>query len=141
MTEQVDRSLWTRRMYTWLFVGFAIVAILLSAGGVYGTVSYGVGQRTQEIGIRMAVGARPAQVLAEVLARGMALVMTGIAAGAIGALLATRVLQTLLFGVSSRDPMIYGMTMAGIIVIGVLANLLPARRAARIDPIRALRLQ
>jgi predicted permease len=141
MIEQIDRSLWTRRVYSWLFSSFAIVAILLSAAGMYGTVSYGVGQRTQEIGIRIAVGARPAQVLLEVLTRGMAVVLIGVAAGMIGALLATRVLHTLLYDVSPRDPMIYGAIVAGIILIGLLANFIPARRAANIDPICALHFQ
>jgi len=141
MVEQIDRSLWTRRVYSWLFSSFAIVAILLSAAGVYGTVSYGVGQRTHEIGIRMAIGARPSQVMLEVLRGGMALVLIGAAAGFMGALLATRVLRTLLFGVSPRDPMIYLTILAGILLIGMLANLVPARRAANIDPMRALHFQ
>jgi predicted permease len=141
MAEQIDRSLWARRAYSWLFGGFAIVAILLSAAGVYGIVSYAVSQRTQEIGIRMAVGARPGQVLLEVLRGGMSLVGIGVAAGIVGALVATRLLRTLLFGVSSHDPLIYAVVAGGVIVIGLLANLIPARRAAAVDPMRALHVQ
>jgi len=140
MTEQLDRSLWSRRAYSWLFGVFAAVAILLAGAGVYGMVSYSVTQRTHEIGIRVALGAQPGQVLRQVLLGGMTLVSAGVAAGLLGALSATRLLRTLLFGVSSRDPIIYGATVLGIIGVGLLANLLPARRAAAMDPMRALHL-
>ena len=92
MTEQMDRSLWTRRAYSWLFGAFAMVAILLARAGVYGTISYIVTQRTQEIGIRMALGARPAQVLGQVLLGGMALIWIGVTAGLVSTLLATGLL-------------------------------------------------
>jgi ABC-type antimicrobial peptide transport system permease subunit len=121
-------------------VGEAI-ATLLAAAGVYGMVSYAVSQRTQEIGIRVALGARPEQVLGEVLVRGMALVSIGVAAGLVGALLVTGLLRTLLFGVSSRDPLIYAAVVLGVTMVGLLANFVPARRAATVDPIRALRFQ
>lgn len=135
MTEQLDRSLWARRAWSWLFGAFAVIAILLAAAGVYGTVSYAVSQRTQEIGIRMALGARPAQVLRQVLLGGMAVVSIGAVAGLAGALWATTLLRTLLFGVSSRDPLIYTAVALGVIGVGLLANLVPARRAASVDPI------
>jgi ABC-type antimicrobial peptide transport system permease subunit len=141
MADQIERSLWARRAYSWLVGGFAIVAMLLSAAGVYGIVSYTVSQRTQEIGIRMAVGARPGQVLLEVLRRGMALVAMGTGAGIVGALAATSMLRALLFGVSSLDPFVYAFVTAGVIAVGLLANLVPARRAASVDPLRALHFQ
>jgi len=139
MTGRLERSLWTRRAYSWLFGTFAVIAILLAAAGVYGIVSYVVSQRTPEIAVRAALGARPAQVLKDVLLGGMALVSIGVAAGLLGALWATNVLRTLLFGVSSRDPVIYASVVAGVIVVGLLANFLPARRAATVDPVRVLR--
>src|SRR5437764_15161972 len=85
MTEKLEHSLWTRRAYSWLFAAVAVIAILLAAAGVYGMVSYAVSQRTPEIAIRAALGARPAQVLKEVLLAGMALVSIGVAAGVLGA--------------------------------------------------------
>lgn len=141
MTEQLDKSLWARRAYSWLFGVFAIVGILLAAAGVYGMVSYAVSQRTQEIGIRMALGARPGQVLAKVLLGGMALVSIGVAAGLAGALSATRLLRTLLFGVSSYDPLIYAAVVLLMFGVGLAANFVPARRAARVDPLRALHFE
>jgi len=139
MTEALDRSLWARRAYSWLFGAFAMVAMVLAAAGVYGVVSFAVSQRTHEIGIRMALGARPQQVLREVLASGMTLVFIGTALGLAGALLMARFLETLLFGVSSRDPLIYAAVILGVAGVGLAANFVPARRAATVDPMRALR--
>jgi predicted permease len=139
MTDALDRSLWARRAYSWLFGAFAIVALVLAAAGVYGVVSFAVSQRTHEIGIRTALGARPQQVLTEVLAGGMTLVSIGAALGLAGALLTARFLQTLLFGVSGKDPLIYAAVVLGVACVGLAANFVPARRAASVDPIRALR--
>jgi ABC-type antimicrobial peptide transport system permease subunit len=141
MTEKLDQSLWARRANSWLFGAFAAIAMLLAAAGVYGTVSYAVSQRTQEIGIRMALGARPEQVLRQVLLSGMRLVSIGVGAGLLCSLSAMRLLGTLLFGVSWHDPLIYAAVVLGLIAIGLAANFAPARRAARLDPIRALYLQ
>jgi len=141
MTERLDRSLWARRAYSWLFGAFALVALLLAGAGIYGVVSYAVSQRTREIGIRMALGAQPRQVLSEVLASGMLLVSAGVAVGLAGALAVVRLLQTLLFGVSSRDPIIYAAVMLGVVLVGLVANFVPARRAASVDPLRALRFE
>lgn len=141
MTERVDQSLWARRAYSWLFAVFAVTAILLAAAGVYGMVSYAVSQRTQEIGIRVALGAQPAQVLRGVLADGARLIAIGAAAGLLGALWSGTLLRALLFGVSSRDPLIYAVVSLGIIAVGLLANFVPARRAAAVDPMQALRFE
>jgi predicted permease len=141
MAEQLDRSLWARRVYSWLFGTFAAIAVLLAAAGVYGMISYAVSQRTQEIGIRMALGARPRQVLGQVLLGGMALVSVGVATGLVGALWATRLLRTLLFGVRWYDPLIYGVVVLLLLGVGLLANLVPARRAARVDPMQALHFE
>lgn len=141
MTDELDRSLWARRAYSWLFGVFACVAILLAAAGVYGTLSYGVSQRTQEIGIRMALGARPEHVLRQVLGGGMLPVAAGGAAGLMGAFWMTNLLKALLFGVKTHDPLIFGAMVLGIAFVGALANLVPAWRAARVDPTRALRFE
>jgi ABC-type antimicrobial peptide transport system permease subunit len=139
--QRVDRSLWTRRMYTWLFAAFGVMALLLAATGIYGIISYAVTQRTREIGIRMAVGAKPREVLGLILREGMILVVIGIVIGSVGALLATRLLQSLLAGVSPSDA--WSFSTAGLVLIlaALAANLIPARRAASIDPIRALRAE
>jgi predicted permease len=141
MTERLDRSLWARRAYSWLFAAFAGIAVLLAAAGIYGVVSYAVSQRTQEIGIRMALGAQPGQVLREVLVSGMVLVCIGLATGLVGAFWAVRLLQSLLFGVSSRDPIIYAAVVLGVAAVGLAANFVPARRAASVDPMRALHFE
>jgi putative ABC transport system permease protein len=141
MTERLDRSLWARRAYSWLFAAFAVIALLLAAAGIYGVVSYAVSQRTQEIGIRMALGAQPGQVLREVLGSGMVLVSIGLVVGLAGAFWAVRLLQSLLFGVSSTDPIIYASVVLGVALVGLLANFVPARRAASIDPMRALHFE
>jgi len=138
MTDKVDRSLWVRRLYSALFGVFATVAVVLAATGVYGTVSFAVSQRTTEIGIRLAIGARPAQVLTRTLLDGMTLVSIGVAVGVVGALWATTLLSSLLYRVSAGDPVIYAAAAVGMLVVGLLANLVPSCRAASVDPIRTL---
>jgi len=141
MTERLQQSLWARRAYSWLFGAFAIIAVVLAAAGIYGVVSYAVSQRTQEIGIRMALGAQPRQVMGEILRSGMLMVLIGMALGVGGALAAVRLLQSLLFGVSARDPWIYAAVLLGVACVGLLANMVPARRAASVDPMRALHFE
>lgn len=141
LTEQLDRSLWARRSYSWLFGAFAVIAILLAAAGVYGTISYAVSQRTQEIGIRMALGARPVQVLLQVLLGGMKVVLVGVVAGMAGALSTATLLRSLLFGVNSRDPLMYIGIAAAFCFVVLAACCVPARRAMRVDPLTALRYE
>jgi ABC-type antimicrobial peptide transport system permease subunit len=141
MTERLDRSLWSRRAYSWLFGAFAAVALLLAAAGVYGVISFAVSRRTREIGIRMALGARPAQVMRGVLADGMLLVGAGAALGLTAAYFAAQMLQTVLFGVSPRDLFTYAAVAAVVALVGAAANYVPARRAARVDPNQALRFE
>ena len=141
LTEALDRSLWARRAYSWLLGAFAVVALILAAAGIYGVVSYAVSQRTHEIGIRMALGARSDQVLRQILGSGMVLVSIGVAIGLLATLWAVRLLDTLLFGVSARDPLTYAIVILGVVCVALLANLVPARRAAAVDPMRALRFE
>ena len=116
-------------------------SIFLAAAGVYGMVSYSVSQRTQEIGIRVALGARPVQVMGEILRAGMTPVSIGVATGIVVTLWGTGLLGDMLFGVTSRDPVIYVAVAIGITAVAFVATLLPARRAATVDPMRALHFQ
>ncbi len=141
MTEWLDRSLWTRRAFSWLFGAFAAVAILLAVAGIYGVVSFAVSRRTREIGIRIALGARPGDVMLRVLAGGMVLVAIGLAVGLAASMVVANVLESMLFGVSGRDFATYGAVAALVVSVGALANSIPARRAASVDPIRALRFE
>jgi predicted permease len=135
MSESIARD----RFFTVLFGMFAGLALVLAAVGVYGVVAYSVGQRTQEIGVRMALGARAIDVVRMVLTEGMFLVFGGIALGALSALLLTRALQSQLYGVSAKDPIAFIIAPAILAGVTLLACYVPARRATRIDPMRALR--
>src|SRR5262249_13080432 len=118
MSERVNRSLWTRRVYSWLFAVFAGIAVLLAAAGIYGVISFGVSQRTREIGIRMALGARPGQVMATVLKTGMLLVATGMILGLVASQLTSRMIESLLFGVSPHAIATYIAVIAAIALVG-----------------------
>jgi putative ABC transport system permease protein len=120
---------------------FALVALLLAAVGVYGVLSYSVAQRTQEFGVRMAIGAERAQIMRLVLRGGMTWALTGIAIGLLGALVLSRVLGALLFEVGARDPMTYATVGATLALVAMLACCIPAARATRIDPMMALRAE
>jgi predicted permease len=139
MTSEIGRSLWARRAYSWLIGIFAIVALVLAAAGIYGVISYAVSQRTREIGVRIALGASHREILGAVLKSGMALVTIGAAIGLALTLAVARLLNDLLFGVSPHDPLVYGAVLSAVAGIGLLANGIPARRAATVDPLRALR--
>jgi putative ABC transport system permease protein len=124
-----------------LFTIFAVVAMLLAAVGLYGVMSYSVAQRTKEIGIRMALGARRPDVVALVVKQGMALVLMGIAAGTTLALGMTRLISGMLFGITATDPLTFAAVVALLGAVAFLANYLPARRAASVDPMVALRYE
>jgi len=122
-----------------LLNAFAVVALLLASIGLYGVISYLVGQRTHELGIRMALGARQLNVLCLVIGQAMRLVLIGLALGLIGAFALTRLVQQLLFQVKPTDPLTFGVVSFVLVAVALLACWLPARRAARVNPMVALR--
>jgi putative ABC transport system permease protein len=141
--EPMDKLLSTDvapRRFVLLLVGsLALVALSLAAVGIYSIISFSVSERTREIGIRMALGAKRGDVLRMVLGQGMTVALVGIFAGLALALTLTRLLTTLLFSVSATDPTTFVMVGVVLIVIALLACYLPARRATRVDPLVALR--
>jgi putative ABC transport system permease protein len=139
MDARVAASVEQRRMQMNVLGVFAAMAALVSALGIYGVMSYWVTQRSREIGIRLALGAAGRDVTALVLRQGFTMLAVGIGLGLIGALLITRVLRTLLFGVSVTDPWVFAMIVALLSATAWLAIYLPARRAARLDPLVTLR--
>jgi putative ABC transport system permease protein len=141
MQKVVSNSLSGRRMSTILLAAFAGCAMLLASIGIYGVVSYWVAQRTREIGIRSALGARQSDILRMVLGHGMLLAAAGTGIGLAASLVLTRFLATLLFGVSSHDVTTMAASAAALIGVALLACYIPARRAAKVDPLVALRFE
>ena len=141
MQDMLARSLLRRKFAMLLLSIFAGLAMLLAAIGLYGVMSYTVSQRTHEIGIRMALGARKEDVLKLVVGQGMRLAGLGVAAGMVFSIALTRLMSSLLFGVSPRDPITFGVVAALLAVVALFANYLPARRAAKVDPMVALRYE
>lgn len=139
LTDAVDGAAAERRFYTGLLGGFAVLALLLSAVGIYGVVAFAVGQKRQEIGIRMALGASRDRVLRGVVGQGLGVALLGTAAGLAGALVATRGLERLLYQVSATDPPTYAAVAAVLVLVAALASYVPARRAARTEPSLAMR--
>jgi len=139
LSDLVAESTAQRRFYTALIGLFAALALVLAAVGLYGVISYSVSQRTQEIGIRMTLGARSWDVQSLVLLRGALLVAAGVLLGLLGGSALARGISGFLFGVSALDPATFGWVSAGLAAVALLACWLPARRAARLDPVRALR--
>ena len=141
MQGLIANSVERRKFSMFLLSIFALVAMLLAAIGLYGVMSYSVAQRTHEIGIRMALGARRPDVLALIVKQGMALALMGIAAGAMLALGMTRLIAGMLFGITATDPLTFVGVAALLGTVAFLANYLPARRASKVDPMVALRYE
>ena len=139
MDQILGDSMADSRFNTVLLSLFAVVALLLAAIGIYGVLAYTVAQRTSEIGIRMALGAQRSTVLRLVVGNGLALTLIGVVIGAAGAVIATRALDQLVFGVSTTDPAVFGLVALTLTTVAVFAALVPALRASRVDPIVALR--
>ena len=141
LAQRVNEAVAVSRSLMLLFSAFALLALVLGAVGIYGIVSYSVTQRTHEIGIRMALGARAGNVLSLIMKNGLTLVLTGIAIGIAGALALTRFLTTLLFGVTPTDSVTFVVVSVVFFVIAMIASLIPALRATRVDPLVALRYE
>ncbi len=141
LTELLAREVSPRRFNAGLLSLFAGLALVLAAIGVYGVTSYTVAQRTHEVGIRMAIGAQKSDVLKLFMREGLKLVLAGLVIGLAGAFALTRLLQSLLFGVSATDGPTFALVALGLLVVALLACYIPARRATKVDPLVALRYQ
>jgi putative ABC transport system permease protein len=139
MDEAIDRALARPRFQSVLLAVFAAVALVLAAAGVYGVLSHAIAQRTREIGLRLALGARPAEVRRMVVAQSARRVAAGVAVGLGGAVASTRLMSTLLYGVRPGDPATFAGAVALIVIVALTASYLPALRASRIEPMQALR--
>jgi predicted permease len=137
----VNRSVADRKFLLALMGIFASLALLLTMIGLYGVISYLINQRTQEIGIRMALGAQAGDILRMVLKQGMTLVLIGVGIGLLGAIALTRVMSSLLFGVTAKDPMTFALVATLLAVVAFVACYVPARRATKVDPLIALRYE
>jgi putative ABC transport system permease protein len=141
LDQLVAKSLDQRRFTLTLMLLFGVIALVLSAIGIYGVMAFAVTQRTQEIGIRMALGASAVDVLKMVVGSGMFLALIGVAVGLIGAFGLTRLMASLLFGVSPTDLVTFGLVTVGLLLVALLACYIPARRATKVDPLVALRYE
>jgi putative ABC transport system permease protein len=138
--ELVERAVSPRRFMVLLLSAFALAALLLASIGIYGVVSYTVTQRIPEIGIRMALGASSGQVRRDVMSRTLTMVLSGVVIGTVGALVVARVTASLLFQLEPTDPVTFGATVMVLLMVGIAAGYVPARRASKLDPMSALRV-
>jgi predicted permease len=141
LPDLLAREVSSRQFNTWLFALFAGLALVLALTGVYGVISYSVARRTHEVGVRMALGAGHGQVLRLFVSQGMRLIVTGLIVGIAGSLMLTRLLSSLLFGVSTTDITTFGIVTIGLLLVGLAACYIPARRATKVDPLVALRYE
>ena len=141
LADWVGQSLDTRRITEILLAGFALLAALLASVGIYGVMSLYVADRYREFGVRLAIGADPRGLVRMVLGQGIVLAAAGVGIGIVGALAATRWLRTLLYGVSPTDPIVYATLAGALLALATASVYLPARRAARSDPLIALRAE
>jgi ABC-type antimicrobial peptide transport system permease subunit len=141
MEQNLSLSLMPARVGAMLAAGFGGLGTLLAAIGLYGVIAFSVSRRTREIGLRMALGAKPGNVMSTVMRQGLVIVAVGVVAGAALAAAAASALQGLLYGITPFDPLAWGLAITAMIAAAALANFVPARRAMRIDPMTALRTE
>jgi putative ABC transport system permease protein len=139
MQARLDQTVNSERFWMRALGIFATLALVLAVIGIYGVVSYAVGQRTHEIGVRMALGAQRTDVLGMVIRQGMVTTVVGVIVGVLGAVAATRLISSQLYGVEATDPATFVTVSLVLVGISVLASYVPARRATRVDPLIALR--
>jgi len=141
MEQQIRQSMALRAAFSWMLAVFAGLAFVLAIGGTYGVATYLVTQRTREIGIRVALGARTTNIMGSVVANGLAVAAAGATTGLVAAVLVAGLLGDALFGVSTHDARVLSLVSGVLMVTALVANVIPARRAARIDPMRSLRVE
>ena len=141
MGEYLSSSVAGPRFNTTLLSIFAGVALVLTLVGLYGVMSYSVAQRTNEIGIRLALGAQTRDVLLMIVKQGSILILLGLTIGLVGAFVATRLIESLLFGVTTKDPFTFAAAAVLLALVALLACYIPAWRATKVDPLRALRYE